>query len=508
MVKKIGFGLFIAVFVLSMMAMTGGEVVAQDELIVAQGATRTTMDPQGQNDQPSAQVRAMIYDTLLFQTEDMEIEPGLAHDWEQIDDVTWEFYLREGVYFHNGEELTAQDVKFTYERLIDPEEASPSGFILEILREIEVVDDYTIRLHLEEPFVPLLSHLTHTSTSILNQTAVEEAGEDYGTIVVVGSGPYEYVDWATGDYILLERNDDYWGELPQTERLRFRAIPEDTVRAIEVETGGAHISLDISPVDVARLDEDPEVNLVQYPTLATHYIGFNAQREPFDNVKVRQAINYAVDIDPIVEYVYEGQAVAAQSPISDMVWGAHPDLEPYGYDVERARELLAEAGYEDGFSTTIYTNDNPQRIQISELVQENLRQLNIDVEVSVLDWGDYLERTGEGEHDMFVLGWVAVTGDADYGMYSLFHSNQFGHAGNRTFWSHPEVDDHLEAGRRIADTEIRLSAYHSAQEIIRDEAPWIFMIHTEAVHGLRDNVTGFVPHPAGHHNFGAAYFTE
>ena len=508
MIKKIGLVMLTAVFVLSMMAMTAGEVMAQDELIVAQGASRTTMDPQGENDQPSAQVRAMIYDTLLHQTPDMEIEPGLAESWEQIDDTTWEFYLREDVYFHNGELFTAEDVKFTYERLIDPDKASPSAFILEILREIEVVDDHTIRLHLEEPFVPLLSHLTHTSTSILNQTAVEEAGDDYGTIVVVGTGPYEYIDWATGDYILLERYDDYWGELANIERLRFRAIPEDTVRAIEAETGGAHISLDISPVDVGRLDEDPQVNLTQYATLATHYIGFNTQQEPFDNVKVRQAINYAVDIDPIVDYVYEGQAVAANSPISDMVWGANLDLEPYGYDVERARELLEEAGYGDGFTTTLYTNDNPQRIQIAEMVQDNLRQLNIDVEVSVLDWGDYLDRTGEGEHDMFVLGWVSVTGDADYGLYSLFHSSQYGHAGNRTFWSDPEVDDHLDAGRMISDLDIRENAYLSAQQIIRDEAPWIFLIHTEAVHALRENVAGFDPHPAGQHDFSAVYFGD
>ena len=486
----------------------GNPALAQDELIVAQGATRTTLDPHGENDQPTSQVRSQIYDTLIEQDEDMNLEPGLAEDWEQIDDTTWEFYLREGVYFHNGEELTAQDVKFTFDRMTDPEDPAVAAFILGMVEETEVVDDYTVKLHLDEPFVPLLSHLAHPVTGILNETATEEAGEDYGTLEVVGTGPYQYVDWATGDYIILEKYEDYWGEEANIEQIRFRAIPEDTVRAIEVETGGVDISYDIAPVDVDRLEEDPAINLVQYPTLATHYIGFNVQQEPFDDVKVRRAINYAVDVEPIVEHVYEGQAVQANSPISDMVWGANPDLEPYGFDLEKAQELLEEAGYEDGFETTIFTNDNPLRIQISEMVQDNLRQIGVDVEVNVLDWGDYLERTGQGEHDMFVLGWVSVTGDADYGLYSLFHSTMYGDAGNRTFWSHPEVDERLDIGRRHEDEEIRLDAYHGAQEIIRDEAPWIFLIHTEDVHGLRDNVAGFEPHPAGHHDLSPVYFTD
>ncbi len=502
------FVVFLALAViLALGAMVDVEAQAQDdELVVAQGATRTTMDPQGENDQPSAQVRAHIYDTLIHQTPDLELEPGLATDWEQVDDVTWEFELREGVYFHNGEEFTAEDVKFTYERLIDPEMASDSAFLLDMLADIEVVDDYTIKLELEEPFTPLLSHLSHTSTSILNETAVEEAGEDYGITTSIGTGPYVFSDWVSGDYITLERNDDYWGEEANIEQLTFRTVEESTVRAIEVETGGVDIAFDVPPVDVERLEEDPAVNIIQSETLSTTYLGFNADQEPFDDVRVRQAINHAVDTDPIVDQVYEGQASRASGPISELVWGANPDLEPYEYDPDKAQELLEEAGYEDGFSATIYTNDESQRIQVAELVQDNLRDLNIDISVDVLEWGDYLERTGAGEHDMFILGWVTVTGDADYGLYSLFHSSQYGDPGNRTFWSDPEADDHLDAGRFLVDEEERESAYHEAQEIIRDEAPWLFLVNEDDVHGLQENVANFEPHPAGHHDLSQVIF--
>ncbi len=502
------FVVFLALAViLALGAMVDVEAQAQDdELVVAQGETRTTMDPQGENDQPSAQVRAHIYDTLIHQTPDLELEPGLATDWEQVDDVTWEFELREGVYFHNGEEFTAEDVKFTYERLIDPEMASDSAFLLDMLADIEVVDDYTIKLELEEPFTPLLSHLSHTSTSILNETAVEEAGEDYGITTSIGTGPYVFSDWVSGDYITLERNDDYWGEEANIEQLTFRTVEEITVRAIEVETGGVDIAFDVPPVDVERLEEDPAVNIIQSETLSTTYLGFNADQEPFDDVRVRQAINHAVDTDPIVDQVYEGQASRASGPISELVWGANPDLEPYEYDPDKAQELLEEAGYEDGFSATIYTNDESQRIQVAELVQDNLRDLNIDISVDVLEWGDYLERTGAGEHDMFILGWVTVTGDADYGLYSLFHSSQYGDPGNRTFWSDPEADDHLDAGRFLVDEEERESAYHEAQEIIRDEAPWLFLVNEDDVHGLQENVANFEPHPAGHHDLSQVIF--
>ncbi len=496
--RKFFLAALIAVIVV---ALIGSPALAEDdELVVAQGATRTTLDPHGENDQPTSQIRSQIYDTLLRMDEEMEIHPGLAEDWEQVDDTTWDFYLREGVEFHNGEELTAHDVKYTFDRMVDPEDPAVAAFILDQVEETEVVDDYTIRLHLEIPFVPILQHLAHPVTGILNETATEELGEDYGTLDAIGTGPYEFDDWATGDYVDLVRNDNYWGENGKVERIRFRAIPEDTVRAIEVETAGVDIAYDISPIDEERLVEDPEVNVFKYAALGTDYIGFNVQEEPYDQVEVRRAINYAVDVDTIIDAVYEGQGVPAAGPISDMVWGAHPDLEPYGHDVERAQELMAEAGYEDGFETTFYTNDNPQRIQTAEIVQDQLAQLNIDVEVNVLDWGDYLERTGAGEHEMFMLGWVSVTGDADYGLYSLFHSEYFGDPGNRTFFAHPELDERLDVGRRNADEDIRLDAYHGAQEIIRDQAPWIFIRHAEDVDAARDYVEGFVPHPAGHHD--------
>lgn len=468
-------------------------------LTVAQGSDIVTLDPQGQNDQPSARVRSQIYDTLVIQTEELELEPGLAESWEQVDEVTWRFHIREGVEFHNGDPLTANDVAFTLERHQDPELASPSAFLVGFVDSVEVVDDMTVEITTDGPFAPILAHLAHASTSILNERSVTEAGEDYGTEVAVGTGPFRFVSWETASQVVLERNEDYWGGEVLPERVVFRPIVDGTVRAIELEAGGVDIAYTLEPRDALRLEDHPSVVMAPIETLSTNYIGFNAEKEPFDDARVRQAINYAVDVETIVDVIYEGFGFPAASPISSQVFGANLDLEGYGYDPERARELLAEAGHGDGFSTSIWTNDNPLRIQIAEIVQAQLGEVGIQAEVEVLEWSTYLSDTAAGAHDMFILGWVTVTADADYGLYALFHSDNFGDAGNRTFWSNERVDELLDLGRQEADPEQRAEYYHEAQEIIAEEAPWIFLNTSIENNATRDDITGFVPHPAGHH---------
>ena len=468
-------------------------------LTIAATSDSVSLSPHDTNDQPSARVMRQIYDTLLVQNEELDLEPGLAESWTQIDELTWDFNIRPGVVFHNGDTLTASDVAFTLNRLRDPEVAAPGAFILGFVDTIEAVDELTVRITTRNPFTPLLSHVAHTATSILNERAVTEAGEDYGTAVVVGTGPFKFVEWQIASQIILERNDDWWGGEVLPERVVFRPIAEGTVRAIELEAGAVDIAYGLEPRDAMRARANPDLVMAEVQTLATSYVGFNAQKAPFDDVRVRQAINFAVDVEPMIDAILEGFGGVATSPISDMVFGANTDLEPYTYDPEQARQLLAEAGVGDGFSTTLWTNDNPIRIQIAEIMQAQLGEVGIDVEIQVLEWSTYLEDTAAGAHDMFILGWVTVTGDADYGLYALFHSSQFGSAGNRTFWSSDRVDELLDLGRSEADLDLREAYYLEAQEIIAEEAPWVFLYTQIEANSMQSNVSGFVPHPAGHH---------
>ncbi|REJ33128.1 MAG: glutathione ABC transporter substrate-binding protein, partial [Bacillota bacterium] len=332
--------------------------------------------------------------------------------------------------------------------------------------------------------------------------AVTEAGADYGLRVAVGTGPFRFVDWVTQSHVTLERFDDYWGEPAKVERVVIRAIPEGTVRAIELETGGVDIAYDLEPIDRMRLEFNPNIKIFATESLSASYVGFNVQKAPFDNPLVRQAVNYAIDVEPLVEVIYSGQAVQAFGPLSPKVFGAHTELEPYPYDPQKARELLAEAGYPNGFRTSIWTNDNPLRIQIAEALQQNLADIGVQADVEIVEWGAYLENTGAGLHDMFILGWVTVTADADYGLYALFHSSQHGSAGNRTFYTNERVDELLDFARSTSDPDARLAAYFEVQEILREEAPWVFLLFPLNIDGTRANIDGFVPHPAGHHYLG------
>lgn len=477
---------------------------AKDTLIVGMGADAKSLDPHATNDQPSSRVSKQIYETLINQNEKMELEPGLAESWDQVDELTFEFKIKQGVKFHNGEELTADDVKFTLLRAL---ESTHIGHIVGAIdgEKIEVVDPYTIRISTKEPFAPLLAHLAHTATGILNEKAVTEGGEDYGQ-KPVGTGPFKFANWVTGDKIELDRNDEYHGEKAKVAHVVFRNISDNTTRTIELESGGVDIAYDVQPTDVTRVEENGDLTLLRDMNLSTTYIGFNANKAPFDNVKVRQAINYALDMKTIVDVVYAGVGAPSKGPLGPNVWASNQELDEYGFDIEKAKSLMAEAGYADGFKTTIWTNDNQQRMDIAEIVQNQLKEIGIEAEVKVIEWGAYLDGTANGEHDMFILGWVTVTGDPDYGLYALFHSSQHGAAGNRTFYSNARVDELLDTARGTADPAAREAAYKEAQEIIRDEAPWIFTWTGEDLTGTRSNVKGFTQHPAGHHKLAGVYF--
>lgn len=474
-----------------------GALAQAQTITVGQGADAVTLDPHGTNDQPSARVMRQIYDTLIIQQEDLELVPGLAESWEQLDDTTWEFTLREGVTFHNGEPLTADDVVFTFNRLTDPEVAAPAAFLLGFVESVEAADERTVRITTQYPFAPILAHLSHTATSILNEQAVTEAGEDYGTTTVVGTGPFSFVRWEPATQIVLERNDDWWGGEVLPERVVFRPIIEGTVRAIELETGGIDIAYGLEPTDANRIEGGgvPGVRLETVETLSTNYIGFNVQKEPFDDVRVRQAINHAVDVDLIIEAVLEGRAIPATGPIAPAVFGARTDLEPYAYDPERARELLEEAGYGDGLSLRLHTNENPVRVQIAEVLQFEAAQVGVNLEVFVEEFGAFIDRildTDTADFDLFLLGWTGNV-DPNYAMFELFHSRG---DNNYIAYTNPELDALLEEGRRLEPgSEESNAVYREAQAVLMADAPFAFINNTEEIGVNHDTITGWQLHP-------------
>ncbi|WP_031548718.1 glutathione ABC transporter substrate-binding protein [Salinicoccus luteus] len=524
----------------------GGEDTSEDseasggsgsgDLTIAMMDDAVTLDPHGSNDSASAQVRRNIYETLVFQEADMALAPGLAEEWEATEDDVWTFTLREGTTFHEGSEFTAEDVKATLDRVRDTAVASQVAFLFEMISEVEVVGDYEVNLHTEYPFAPLPSHLAHNTAGIMSkdlidrdyQAALDEAGVDmtadeYYEIREEGGSEYDDVaeqisehigsvigseadgtnhlmfqSRSAGEETVLEKFDDFQGGDRNFETVTFRVIPENGARMAELETGGIQVAGDVDSSSAVRVEEGEETELVEQESVRMSYLGFNTEKEPFDDVRVRQAISYAIDRDEIISGVYDDMGIKADGPLAPDVWGHDENLEGVEYDMERAQELLAETDVADGFETTIWVDEDPQIIDTAVYIQEKLSELNIDVQVEQFEWGTYLDRTAQGDHEMFILGWTTVTADADYGLYALFHSNSHGETGNRSFYTNEEVDSLLDEGRTEPDEDTRFEAYSQAQEILIEEAPAAYLFHTNFAIGVNSSqVSGVDLDPVG-----------
>ncbi|MFC3901121.1 glutathione ABC transporter substrate-binding protein [Aliicoccus persicus] len=521
----------------SLLAVTLGSVLvanaadAQEEgggdLIIADMSDLVSLDPHGNNDVPSSNVRANIYDTLTILDENMEVQPHLAVEWEETDENTYSFTLRDDVVFHDGTEFNAEVVRANLLRVTDENFASQRAFLYEMITDIEVVDDYTVEITTEYPFAPLLSHLAHDAGGMLSLDVITEdynqalegtdydyesyvealvAGEEFDEDVVaaigenigeyaaqnpIGTGPFVLESRSPGDNTVLVRNDDYFDEPALLDSVTFKVVSETASRIAELEGGYSHVIGAVDPISRDRVENHDETYLDETESMSLSYVGFNVEAEYLDDPLVRQAISYAIDREAIIAGIYDGVGIEAIGPLAPAVFGYDENVEGITYDMDRAKELMAEAGYEDGFEISLWTNDNPQRVDTAVFMQESLAELNIDVSIEQVEWGAYLERTADGEHDMFILGWSVVTGDADYGMYPLFHSEQVGAPGNRSFIQNDELDELLEAGRQAIDPDERLEHYSAAQDLLVDLAPMVYIHHSNYLTGVRDEVQGF-----------------
>ncbi|MBD8069363.1 glutathione ABC transporter substrate-binding protein [Bacillus sp. PS06] len=462
------------------------EVQEGGELVFVTPSDAPTLDPHGMNDTATTNATTQIFDRLTEYAADGSVVGSLAESFEAIDDTTWEFKLQQGVKFHDGTDFTAEAVKINLERLIDPDFASPRAVVLNMISEITVVDDHTVQISTAEPFAPLPSHLAHNAGSIIAPSAIEE--ENNGGKKVdenpVGTGPFKFESWNRGAEIKFVKNEDYWGEPAKVDSIVMKVIPEQATRVAMLETGEAHVML-VGSSDVTMVEAIDGVELDRVKGTRMDYVSFNINKEPFNNVKVRQAIAMAINKDDIVNGILDGQGVPAVGPLAPTVVGNSQDLKPLEFNVEAAKALLAEAGFPDGFETTLYVNEgSKERADIGELVQAQLAEIGITVSIEIIEWGAFLEKTGAGEHEMFVLGWTTVTGDADYGLYALFHSSMHGTPGNRAFYTNEKVDELLDKGRTSTDQNERNAAYAEVSQILIDEAPMVYLQHPDFVHGM------------------------
>ncbi|MCL1990352.1 MAG: ABC transporter substrate-binding protein [Defluviitaleaceae bacterium] len=472
-------------------AMTGGEIV----YVVASDVV--TLDPIRSNDSASTDAQSQMLDGLTrFDPVTAELLPRLATSFEQIEPTVWEFSLRQGIYFTDGAYFDADVVALNLNRLLDPEEASPALFIVEMITEVEVVDTYTVHIHTEFPFAPLPGHLAHRSGFMVspNAIAATEVGED---VEPVGTGPFILSDREYGNFLLMERNDAYWGsQLAIPDYVRFIVVPEPATRFAMVQTGEAHYLVG-QPTDFAVASDIDSIDVDLLQTTTLDYIGFNTAEGPLANVLVRQAITHAIDRNAIVEGLAEGVGLVATGPLAPLV-DMSPTVEGLDFDLELARALLEESGYTDIELNFWYNEGNNFRGLVGVFVQASLAEIGITVNVASLEWGAYLEATAAGEHDMFMLGWVTTTGDPDYGLFPILHSDQVGDPGNRFFFENDEVDALLARGRQSSDRAYRMAVYQEVAELLVYEAPMVPLRFQQAVllsNGVDGILTDFANTP-------------
>ncbi|MCL2381785.1 MAG: ABC transporter substrate-binding protein [Treponema sp.] len=509
--KKNAVRVLTAIFAVSLALAACGGGQARDTnrlIVIAPGGEAPSLDPVLANHPASSQVMRQIYNTLFNQdSATLAILPGLAERYQFEDDANGQptrlrLFLRQGVRFHNGDYLTAGDVRFSLERAA----ASPViGFISRQIQSVEVIGDYEVLVTLVAPFMPILNNLAHTAMSIVSERAVIEGGADFARNPV-GTGPMKFVNWIAGDRIELTRWDGYFGPAPRIRDITIRHISDPATALLELETGGADILLTVTPHDIGRVQADPNLRLIRTMGLGMNFIGLNNSRPPLDNVLVRQAIAHAVDKDALVRSVFQGVGRPGSAPVPSTVWAsAAGQLQPHEFNPDRARELLAQAGFPNGFATTITAANAASPRDTAELLRNMLAQVGIDAEIRILEaaaWGTF---SADGLQDIGIHSWSTVTGDPDYAL-EILHSRSHGAAGNRVFYSNAEVDRLLDAARMETDRGRREQLYLEAQRIIHSEAPWIYTHEIEIVAATRSDVRGFVASSTVHHPLWTVYF--
>ncbi|MDR3331851.1 MAG: ABC transporter substrate-binding protein [Synergistaceae bacterium] len=484
-------------------AFSGIGFAAKDTLIVADQYDPTTMDPITQNDMPSHRAVLEIYDTLYFITEGGDVVPGLAESWEFLSDTAYKFNLRKGVKFHNGDEMKASDVKFTFDRAVSDVGAMIKTFSQNV-KDVDIVDDYTVIVNLKDADYSFFASLTHNWAAIVSQRAVTEAGDTYG-MNPVGTGPFKFVSWQKGDRYTLERFDDFWGEKAKVKTVVVRSVPEPTSRTIELESGGADVAYPITHNDLKRIDDNPDLTLLRKPQTSTTYMGFNMSKKPFDDVRVRRAISMALDTVGIQAASWRGVGKVPTSLVpGDIRYSIESELPVHTQDVEAAKKLLAEAGIKD-LKLELWTNERSERVNMATIIQAQLEEVGVACEIKVLEWGAFLSGMTEKTHDMYILGWVNGISDPNFSIAGLLESSS---ANNYTFTRDEKIDGLLAKGRSIPDGPDKAALYKELQLYINDIVPMVYLHNDESIAGTQKNVRDFLIRSNEYHSFRLAFFQD
>lgn len=486
-----------------------GDKAKEQVLVFGRGGDSVSLDGAAVTDGESIKVTQNIFETLLnFNEEDTTVEAGLAKEWEVSEDgLTYTFHLQEGVKFHDGTDFNAEAVVKNFERWSNGAEEEfyyyTSMFKAEgqnIISKVEATDDLTVVMTLSRPQAPFLKNIAMAVFGIASPTAFEANPDTFGENPV-GTGPFKFVEWKRNDSITLTKNEDYWQEgLPKLDKVIFRSIPDNSARLNALTTGEIDLADGINPSDAAQIEGNADLQLIERPSMNVGYLGLTTTRAPFDNKLVRQAVNYAINKEEIVNAFFEGRADVAKNPMPPSVSGYNDEITGYEYNPEKAKELLAQAGY-DGKEIELWAMPVPRPYmpdgqKIAEAIQKNLADVGMPSKIVTFEWATYIDKASKGEADAFLLGWTGDNGDADNFLYALLDKDTIG-SNNYSYYSNDELHNILIAAQSEVDEEKRNELYKQAQVIIHEDAPWVNIAHSTPLLGASKAVTDYVPHPTG-----------
>ncbi|MEQ9848029.1 glutathione ABC transporter substrate-binding protein GsiB [Pectobacterium brasiliense] len=483
-------------------AMAASPVWAAKDAVIAVGSTFTSLDPYDANDSLSQTVAKSFYQGLFGFDKEMKLVNVLADSYDvSPDGLTYTVKLHPGVKFHDGTAFNAAAVKVNLDRASNPDNRLKRYNLFKMIEKTEAVDDLTVKITLKTPFSAFVNNLAHPAAVMISPAALKQYGKDIG-FHPVGTGPYRFVTWNQTDFVKVEKFNGYWkAGLPKLDSITWRPVVDNNTRAALLQTGEAQFAYPIPFEQAKVLEKNDKLALVASPSILHRYISMNVTQKPFDNPKVREALNYAINKEALIKVAFSGYATPAEGPLPSSI-DYSVKYHPWPYDPAKARELLKEAGYPNGFTTTLWSSHNHSTAQkVLQFTQQQLAQVGVKVQVTAMDAGQRAaEVEGKGVKEtgvrLFYTGWSASTGEADWALSPLFATASWPPAQfNTAFYSNPQVDADLANALKTTDRTEKQKLYKDAQDKIWTDAPWIFLATERLVSANSKKLTGFYVMP-------------
>nr|OYN53686.1 glutathione ABC transporter substrate-binding protein GsiB [Pectobacterium carotovorum] len=483
-------------------AMAASPVWAAKDAVIAVGSTFTSLDPYDANDSLSQTVAKSFYQGLFGFDKEMKLVNVLADSYDvSPDGLTYTVKLHPGVKFHDGTAFNAAAVKVNLDRASNPDSRLKRYNLFKMIEKTEAVDDLTVKITLKTPFSAFVNNLAHPAAVMISPAALKQYGKDIG-FHPVGTGPYRFVTWNQTDFVKVEKFNGYWkAGLPKLDSITWRPVVDNNTRAALLQTGEAQFAYPIPFEQAKVLEKNDKLALVASPSILHRYISMNVTQKPFDNPKVREALNYAINKEALIKVAFSGYATPAEGPLPSSI-DYSVKYHPWPYDPAKARELLKEAGYPNGFTTTLWSSHNHSTAQkVLQFTQQQLAQVGVKVQVTAMDAGQRAaEVEGKGVKEtgvrLFYTGWSASTGEADWALSPLFATASWPPAQfNTAFYSNPQVDADLANALKTTDRTEKQKLYKDAQDKIWADAPWIFLATERLVSANSKKLTGFYVMP-------------